>query len=71
MPKRAGPRNGHFKHKIVKNKSKMASERRHMTSYNSFFIFLERPHQELQFEYHIGYAMKLLKFDPLDPSKFW
>ena len=71
VPKRVGPRNSHFMHKIDKNKPKIALESRHMTSYDSFLIFFERPHQELQFEYHIGYAMKLLKFDPLDPSKFW
>ena len=70
MPKRAGPRNSHFMHKIDKNKPKMALESRHMTSYDPLLIFLEQPHRELQFEYLIGYAFKLLKFDPLDPSKF-
>ena len=61
MPKRAEPRNSDFMHKIDKNKPKMALESRHMTSYDSFLFFLKRPHPELQFEYHIGYAMKLLK----------
>ena len=69
MPKRAGPRNGHFKQKIAKNKPKMTPERRHMTSYDSFLFFSKRPHRELQFEYHIEYLMKILKFDPSDLLK--
>ena len=44
----------------------MALKRRHMTSNDSILIFLEQTHQELQFEYHIEYFMKLLKFDPSD-----
>ena len=65
-PKRAGPSNGHLKQKMAKNESKMALKWRHMTSNDSVLVFLKQPHQELQFEYHIGYVMKLLKFDPSD-----
>ena len=71
MGKGGESRNSNFKPKIANNKPNMALKRRHVTSNDSVLIFLKRPHQELQFEYHIEYAMKLLKFDPLDPSKFW
>ena len=47
----------------------MALKRRHVTSNDSVLIFLKRPHRELQFEYHIGYLMKILKFDPSDPPQ--
>ena len=66
VPKRAGPSNGRLKQKMAKNEPKMALKWRHMTSNDSVLIFLERPHQELQFEYHIGYVIRLLKFDPSD-----
>ena len=50
--------------KLQKNKPNMALKRRHVTSNDSVFTFLKRPHRELQFEYHIEYLMMILKFDP-------
>ena len=47
----------------------MALKSRHVTSNDSVFTFLKRPHRELQFEYHIEYLMKILKFDPSDLLK--
>ena len=40
-----------------------------LSSFDSFFIFLKRPHRELQFEFHIEYLMMILKFDPSDLLK--
>ena len=69
MGKAGEPRNSHFKPKIAKNKPNMALKRRHVTSNDSVLIFLKRPDRELQFEYHIEYLMKILKFDPSDLLK--
>ena len=69
MEKGEEPRNSNFKPKIAKNKPNMALKRRHVTSNDSVLIFLKRPHRELQLEYHIGYLMKILKFDPSDLLK--
>ena len=66
MGKGEEPKNSDFKPKIAKNKPNMALKSRHVTLNDLVLIFLKRPYRELQFEYHIRYLMKILKFDPSD-----